>query len=61
VSQALFPSFFPVEILSGVIRSVKKDGEWKVGAEAECLETQGQPFTQIYAVPQAMRVASRIP
>lgn len=23
---------FPAEILSGVIRSVKKDGEWKVGA-----------------------------
>ncbi|XP_076779895.1 syntaxin-binding protein 2 isoform X2 [Arvicanthis niloticus] len=39
------------KILSGVIRSVKKDGEWKVGAEAGCLDTQGQPFTQIYAGP----------
>lgn len=28
---------FPAEILSGVIRSVKKDGEWKVGVRQNAL------------------------
>lgn len=28
---------FPTEILSGVIRSVKKDGEWKVGGKQNAL------------------------
>lgn len=45
VPSPLLPFFFPVEILSGVIRSVKKDGEWKVGAKAECLDTQRESFT----------------
>lgn len=50
----------PTEILSGVIRSVKKDGEWKVGARQSALSKPRWGSLNVGPPPRLPEEAGRV-